>query len=838
MTISLKPISIFQELEPYDVDVDNRPLLDIQDNLTEIADILNSMGNYLEVAADPSSEPSGGFTPFTCACVYLNNLLIPIDISKPITEIDYSKYSIVLVLSYLSDSKTYACISFSAGIALTNKFNSFVPGSAGRLLRIGPGGELVDQLYYDLAHASKGYQCLYVGKILTPTSIVFGGNQVSVLGNNYYLGKNRNDTTSGLITVQRSNADSNIIFKAININDTGAVSTFAEFVNSSSSPTTIFETNIPVYFSASQLSYNQATGLFLDPNLESKLNEVHFNTPALTSLASATQSYLTAGVNIRSLLDFNSVNSLHSDSYSNSVGELSQNISTKLVFSMRNNLLTGGIDTPIGLVIPFITKSIGVNINALTNQPDNIVPVNEVSGMSFGDYYGTGGAYLGLTLDSSLDPGAVKRPSVATDQATQTVAGAITSNIITDYSDGFTLVLAAKSTTTVPTNIAISADGYLNLSSVKGILTNRAIPILDLELSSKEYVDNQVNAALTADAGKVPLAGTIVGGPNITGSLYIDVAGNIGSNTKVLTLNGINNTEIVSLQPLYFTDSPGGSKQNIYVGTTSGTDISLLSGDEIYQAVNKQWVGLYVAANNVSGLYVNKETVGTNSNYQDVYGEKTFHNVINSVVTNGISCFTLTNSSVSSYPTDISISGTGSLTIDTAREILLTRDTNNTDDRLSVPTKGYVTDLVNNIGPGFDPKSKRDLLSTSLHGVDQNGYYILGDVVHYWCITNTVPYPNNAADGGNSSNPEFNISLPPNLFSMLFTVQAQINDTDVSSGNNDDDMWVQIIGFNPVDSAVNNMIRIKYQAAASTGPSSGINSLIYIVGKVGSLAGL
>ena len=99
MTINLKTINLYQELDPYDVDVDNRPLLNIQENFSTLSSLLGDLGYYADISADLSQEPPGGFIPFTCACVYSNNLLIPIHIDNSIFEIDYTTFPIVLILA-------------------------------------------------------------------------------------------------------------------------------------------------------------------------------------------------------------------------------------------------------------------------------------------------------------------------------------------------------------------------------------------------------------------------------------------------------------------------------------------------------------------------------------------------------------------------------------------------------------------------------------------------------------------------------------------------------------------------------------------------------------------
>jgi hypothetical protein len=691
MTISLKPISIYQELEPYDVDVDNRPLLDIQDNLTEITTLLEASGYYSEIGADPSQEPANGFSTFTCASVYSNSLLIPIDISKAVSEIDYTKYPIVLILGYKSDIKKYACLYFSAGIKLSSKFASFVPGSEGRLIRVGPGGQLVDQLYYDLAHASKGYQALYVGKILNPNSIVFGGNQVNILGNNYYLAKNRDDSTSGLITVQRSNTSSNIIFKAINYNEVGSPYNFAEYVNTSSNIGSVSESPIPVYFSSTQLSYNQATGLFTEPLLETYLNEVHFNTPPLTSISSSNKAYLTAGVNVRSLLEFNLTNVIHGAAYSNNISELNQNISTKLTFTDREKVIFTDPDIPIGIGMNSKIKSIGDSIEKLTNLPAAILPVIDTTGITFGDYYGLGGAYFGSVEDDlTKAPG---RPSETDDLATQNVSGVITSNIITEYSNSFNLLLSAKSTTTIPSNIIVSADGYINLSSGKGVLLNNAIPKLGLEATSKVYVDTLFGQVSSSDSNKIPLTGTATD-KNVTGNIFIDVAGNTGSNTKVLTLQGINWVDVASYNKIRFIDATGTNTSGLQTLLGNTTTYNPLTGiaDGDFELVNKEFVKAYVTDSVIggSGVYV---TLGTTQ--INISGAKTFTNTITSSVSVGTIGISLRTDELTALAADLIVDTAGSLTIGNAlKPVLGAKETQASDPRETLTTKGYIDDAI------------------------------------------------------------------------------------------------------------------------------------------------
>ena len=835
MTISLKPISLYQELEPYDVDVDNRPLLDIQDNLTQIASILESTGSYLELSADPSSEPAGLFSPFTCAAIYSNSLLIPINIAKTTADIDYSKYPIVLVLGYKEATKTYSCLSFSAGIKLSSKFASFVPGAEGRLLRVGPGGELIDQMYFDLAHASKGYQALYVGKILGPNSIVFGGNQINILGNNYYLGKNRNDMTSGLITVQRSSKESNVVFKSINVNETNSLYNFAEFVNTSASSYSLSEAPIDVYFSSSQLSYNQKEGVFTNPSLETYLNAIHFKTPSITALTGSEQINTTAGVNVRGLLDFTGTNLVHNANYSNSISELTQNLSTKLIFSDRPKLIVGETSVPMGVQLPGKTTSIGISIDSSTNLPNAIIPTSDTTGMTFGDFYGVGGAYVGAIQDNSLDPAASTRPKASDDQSANDKnnnANIITSNIITDYSDGFTLLIASTSSSAVTSNLALRTDGYLNLSSGKGILTNQKIPVLDLELASKYYIDKRVDTISSSDSQKIPITGTVSDTP-VIGSLLFDVTGNNTSLTNVLNFKGVNQVDITSDTPIHFLTGPNSTTHQIIFAQTSTGDMPT-SGPEIFELVNKNYLLTYVTGimAGSTGIYVTSGTDpalagGGEAVPQGIWGTKTF-NSLTSIQTVKQEVGLRLLSGV--HRTDFAFDTDGNLSVDSGiDQIVLVRETQSIDKPGALVTKGYLEDAIKTTSP-FNVKSRLELASGGgLAGVDRFGYSILGNLVTFWAKTTPMPFPSSSYGTGDPWNPEQEIFLPPGLFSELFSVQAQI--TNDNPNRYAEDTFIQLVNFDPSNVT---KIKIKFQSAGEISTPNGYAASILITGYVGS----
>ena len=716
MTINLKPINLYQELDPYDIDVDNRPLLDIQDNITQIAELLGDLGFYSEILADPSQEPAGGFTPFTCACVYSNSLLVPIDISNSVFTIDYASYPIVLILGAKNAAtQAYPCLFFSAGITLANKFASFVPGSQGRLLRVGPGGELVDQMYYDLAHAAKSFQALYVGKILGPTSIVFGGNQVSVLGNNFYIAKNRDDSTSGLVVVQRSNSDSNTVFKTVNVNEVGSTYVYAEFVNNSVLPSNSTVSPAPIYFAIDQLPFDQSTGSFVTQSLEASLNEIHFSTPSVNTYTGATQTYLTSGINVRGLLDFASVNTIHAPSYSNDVYEVGQGISTKLIFMDRAKTLTTDPDIPIGIQYNSPIISVGTAITAKSNQPANILPTIDTTGITVSDYFNTAGGYIGGIQDNGgKDSNGVLLRTITPEQdaATQAAAGFAASGIknnatktfvnagIHDYDNSFTLLISSKSATSTPSNILISTDGYLNLSSVNGTLVNK-MPILDTEITPKIYVDNAVYTVATSANNKIPLTGTTDPDgtklPTVSGIIAFDVTKNATSLSQVLSFNSTNSADILSTYPINFFGSDGATPQRLFaatVGSSTGIDVDMLSVNR-GELVNKEFLSNYVTSTFAGSAYVTLAGFEIITGNKTVTGLFTFqNNTVGSVTSSNLA---LVNAS-SGVPITFSVGGDSALTISGTKPIKVAISTAPGDNDLSLVTKDYVDGAVSGSG--------------------------------------------------------------------------------------------------------------------------------------------
>lgn len=830
MSINLKQINLYNEQEPYDVDVDNRPLLDIQDNITELTGLLESLGYYSEVSADLSVEPAGGFSVFSCGCIYSNGLLIPIDISKSIAEIDYTKYPIVLILGYKTGIKKYSCLSFSAGIKLSSKFASFLPGAEGRLLLVGPGGELVDSLYYGLSHASRGYQALYVGKIISPTSIVFGGNQVSFLGNNYYLGKNRDETTSGLITVQRSNADSNTVFKAMSVDSVGTTN-FAEFINTGVSNLG-YETGVGVFFANKQLPFSQATSQFTVASLETYLNKVHFASPTISAEINNSQEYKTAGVNVRGILDFASTNLLHSAYYSNNAAELAQNISSKLVFSDHIKVNITDEDIPIGVTLNSKSKFVGSAISSISNLPTSLLPTVDTTGIIFGDYFGTTGtgAYIGSVVDDPSGTHALRLS--AEDELTAQTTANWTTNKISEFESGFNLLISTKklsTTTTSLANIILSTDGYINLSSGKGILTNKAVPTLDAEVVSLRYVNLVEKRLSAADSMKIPLTGTgLVSTAPVTGSLSFDVFGNDESNSRVLSIHALSYAEIDSDVPVRFTNAT--SYQTIH----AKTEPDLLSiTTQNYEVVNKGYLFKYI--DSVVLLDNTHYVTRVGATPQDIEGEKTFTSSLYSDVSESDdNIIMLTTNSITHTPSTPIIFNTlgGTLTIGSTNQTKLDRQTQSGDSPLALTTKKYVDDSVGSIGLDWADSSRPINTSpqapyTGLKNVARHGWVVQGNIVMYWATSDVKSTISGAAfDGGDAGNPEYDIGIPPDMFSEIFNIQVSINNPH--SGGAADDVWVQLINFQHSNLA---SFRIKYQGSyGMVSNGVGYATTIFIVG--------
>lgn len=625
--IKLNPVRLFTDDDLYETDVDNRPILDLETNMGIINDQLDKLGFFIEAQAGPDEEPAGGFTMNTCAYIGSNSLLYPINISKSVAEIDYSKYPIVLVTGYNESSKTYRCLAASFFYKLTDKFQSFLPSSVGNLLKIGAGGQLVDEFFFDQYYTGKDYQHLVVGKIVTVKEIAFGGNQINVAGDSSFILKNHDDSTSGLVTVMRDNKESNVVFKSVGINTVKSPYVFSEMQHSFK-PETLSTATIatPVFFTHKSLNYNQLTGAILDNNIDAKLNELHFKSPEITLSANQNGLYKSSGVTVGSLFTFASENLLHSAPYSLGLSEYNQDISTNLNFNFA-------LPNQTSLVVNFpnIVKSIGKGITSTTGLPDSILPDSEAkAGITFGDYVTNGfGAIIESVKDNSLlETG---RPTFREESDAQLVAKKTMPKISTQ-GDGQTLLIHAKSGQSgLTSSIALVADHSIVLSAKSGVHVVKS-PEADSEVVNKGYL-NSTLASITNVTQKLSLSGTVVYNQQnstetdvpITGQVSINLTENIDNPStifKFVTNTPTNNTaDIISDNPvrlLLNTDD----HQRILFDTP--ITINTLNPDDSawndYEGVNKGFLKAYVDTAVIpdASSYVTKATI------QEITGVKTF----------------------------------------------------------------------------------------------------------------------------------------------------------------------------------------------------------------------
>jgi hypothetical protein len=695
-TLSLLPVRYYNETDIYDVSVDNRPLYDIVSNLQLLNNQLGNLGFYIEAKANPETEPVGGFTKNTCACIRENSLLFPVDITKPVSEIDYSKFPIVLVVDKDSKTNIYKCLSFSILYKVNDKLQAFLKTSVGNTLKVGFGGVLTDYFYYNQYCGGKGYQDITVGKILSTTEITFGGNQVGVLSDNNFLQKNYDDSTSGLVTVVRDNKESAIVLKTININTVNSPYVFAEYQSSHKPQFATSQSAVPVFFTNNDLVYNQVTGEFLDLDLDSKLNELHFKSPIISSSSNQDKIYQSAGVTVGSLFDFAKNNLVHTASFSEAIPELEQSISTSLNFKFS----TANTQTLVAQ-FPSVTRSIGNSVNQTTGITSALIPtlgVNPISGITFGDYSDYGlGVYLGLVQDTSVG---VTRPT-ETDERALAEATKFKTVTLTDLSNSSTLLLHAKSGSELLSNLALSADGYVILSGSHGVHVLKQ-PVLDSEVCNKKYTDSLFASISDSTVQKVSLSGTSEGNA-IAGIFEFNVTTLTDSST-VLKFNTLGHTDIYSSSPIRFidsTDAPQLQVLKIYTTSAHFSD----DGWDALDAVNKGYLKTYVDGAIISSAITPMVTVG-GTVLQDITGPKSFTNFLTladsshngrvlSIDTVAVNAIIDTSSKYINFVDTADFLLLGDETVPTIK--LRTGGTTQSDDIHTVTSKGYVDDLVANV---------------------------------------------------------------------------------------------------------------------------------------------
>jgi len=533
---------------------DNRPLVDLATNIEQLNSSIGDIGFYQELKANPETEPVGGFSLFTCASVEENGLLYPINISLPIFVKDYSKYAIYLITDkvFLNNSYVYKCLSFSATYVLSKIFNKFLSESIGRTLKVGPSGELVDEIFFDLYFSDKNYQNLSVGKVLTPNTITFGGNQVAAnVSLNSFLGKNKNDFTKGLVTILRSNEDSNIVAQGILSNMIENPYTLVEYQNFLAGSTSNSGSPIDVYFTNTSLTLDSFGKFISDSGISNYLNQVHFKSPTVSANNDDLDKYGTSGVNVSSLIAFSNQNVLHTGSYSTVLNELSQSVSTSLVFTPTDHITDIKFTETPGILGTTLDTQLYPNLLFTT-------VTDKKSGISFSN-------------TSQLSICGVKDITTGSVVDTNTLGPKIT-----EFKGSTSLVISAKKllSTDIAANLVLNADGYVILSSNKGVYYSS--PNYDsgedTEILTKGYVTNQINSLRTEGIqNRIPLTGTEAGKP-VTGSIEFDTTKNTLPNT-VFVVKTISDAQIQSYFPIIFANavSPQTTMQTVRARTPLGT---------------------------------------------------------------------------------------------------------------------------------------------------------------------------------------------------------------------------------------------------------------------------
>jgi hypothetical protein len=602
--ISLNPVRYYDVTDIYTASVDNRPLKDISTNIDLLNDAIQSLGFYQELYASLDVEPPGGFTPYTCVAVTKANTLIPIDISLSSTTINYASLPLYLIIEPLGNS-LYKCISFSSSLTLASNNNMFLAESIGKALKVGPFGTLVDEIFFDLYYGNLNYQQLIVGKILTQSSFSFGGNQVNTLGDNRFISKNRNDSTTGLVTRLIDVQDSNIAFASSIMPDTlsgsGNTSPHSLYINSvSGSSLQSPPSKSPVYFSYLQLPVNNTTG-DISGNIENLLNEVHFSTIKMTPTITGSTS-LTAGINQSALLDFTSSYTLHGPDFSTALNETNQNISTSLSLTQSSASINFTSPSSVSILS-------GLDPTLLVDSSVLAYASTPVSGVSFGNFKSDsltpslGGGWLGfVTYGVTPHSSDLALPLIPKGPSNLDGANAV--------------VLYAKKSSgnTNPGSAVLHlvSDGYVTLGAPNGVFYSN-VPKLDYEITNKVYVDSSIKTLSDAALLKVPLAGTTTDAP-ITGTLVFDTTSSTAPNV-VLSFNTLTSSEIHSNTHVEFKDAS--SALQIVCGRTpvdsSAPDFSADAFTTWQYVENK----------------VNSVTAGSLTSYVD----KTTHQTITSIKT-------------------------------------------------------------------------------------------------------------------------------------------------------------------------------------------------------------
>lgn len=678
---TLSQVNYFTDADIYDTDVDNRPLYDLNNNIEQVNDTLGLLGYYIETNANPETEPTGGFSLYTCVYLGLNKLLSPIDISINPSIIDYTTKPIVLIIGkeLVNNVYTYTCLAFAALYVLSKSFNQFLPSAVGKALKIGPGGELVDEDYFNLYYADFDYQSLSVGKVLTSTTIAFGGNQVAThISGNSFIAKNSDDITTGLLTVIRDTQDSNIVLRGLLDNTTASVYPFVEYQNYLVGQTTTSTSPIDVYFTNTTLQVD-THGNFSsvnDSGVGPSLNQVHFASPTISASSDGQDKYRTSGVNVGTLIDFSYASLLHSNDYSVSLQEVNQNISTSLTF-----IPSTSYDTNVKFATT--TAQLGTSLH------ENLYPVNIFSSLSG---YKSGVSYYDSTTSTPLNIYITSAtditPGVLSDDA-------LSGPTISEFQNTSTLVIRADQTQDIDNgaNILLSADKYLIAEAGLGFYYNSPNydSGSDYEVATKGLLTKQIAVLQTEGIqNRIPLTGTEENKP-ITGTLVFDTTESTTPDV-VAIFNTTSQAQIQSEYPVVFAhaSSPSTTLQVLRARTPSGT---LADPGTPNDLVNREFLESVVGGTDGTIVKTNTD--------QNISGTKTF---TNSPIVSAASLpsiyFVSTSSGYGKY-THINSDTLGIKfnQIDSNKEILgyakLYAETPTTaDDEHTVVTKGYLTTSI------------------------------------------------------------------------------------------------------------------------------------------------
>ena len=652
--ITLKPVQYYDIADIYEASVDNRPLIDISTNINTINTAISDLGFYQEVYANPDTEPAGGFSPLTCVFLGQNSRIYPIDISQSVVSIDYSKYPIYLVLASLGLS-LYKCLAFSASFNFQTLFNKFLPDSVGSAIKVGPGGSLVDEIYFDLYYSDYNYQNIIVGKVLTPTTISFGGNQVSVVGDNRFLSKNRDDSTTGLITRYIQNDVNSTAFKSILVNTDNSGYPFTEYVNYIATPYGIDAERTPIYFTSAPL--NVANGAFTTPNVEALLNEIHFAAPSISADTLTDIKYRSAGINVGSLLNFSETYLLHSQKLSANLEELTQSISTSLIFD--SSASTTGLTAQFtSLLANFGTTAAGLTSTLVSAS-------NTASGISFGSYSTGSGSILCHVTNNTPSNTVFTEDTNFFD-----MSSLLTGNALLVYNKG------------VAGSLILGASGPILLSSSVGAFYSNS-PTKGFELANKQYVDMVGLSAANTAATRIPLAGALSDAP-VTGGLYFDIKSNTDPNT-VLQFDTLLRTDVRSTYPIEFKTLDNSGYQTLRADTpTTGVDNDVINRTFLATALDN------LITNAIGSRYVRKDQQDT------ISAIKTF-DTAGQIITQSSNPIVLNKQTGNNFVTiqtnATALCFTGLLGVDTAK--LRSAQTVLSDDDATLTTKKFVVDQIN-----------------------------------------------------------------------------------------------------------------------------------------------